>query len=647
MISSSSPLDESEERAKQANRWLQTTLLSIGDGVITTDVAGNVTLLNGVAQSLTGWSQEEAVGKPLDEVFVIRNEQTGAEAENPVRKALREGRTMGLANHTRLISKDGRHIPIDDSAAPIRDARGAVTGVVLVFRDITERQRAEATQQLLASVIESSNDAIVTKDLNGIVTSWNKGAERIFGYSAQEMIGQSIDILAAPDRVDEMPRILERIRRGERIDHFQTLRKTKIGKLIHISITVSPVRDSRGQITGASKIARDITAQVEAQAEIESQRERLRVILSSIGDAVIATDATGRVSYLNPVAENLTGWTSEMAAGQPLEEIFRIVNEESRRAVENPVVKVLREGRIVGLANHTVLVSRDGAEIAIDDSAAPIKDFRNETMGVVLVFRDVTERRASEKRLARQAAELRVSNAALTRANEDLNQFAFAASHDLQEPLRMITAYSQLLIRSYRGEIDGEAAVCVTNITEGTKRMRELLSDLLAYTQLSSSETETDPLVDLNQVFAKTLENCKTAIEETNAVVTADRLPEIPGNEQHFIQLFQNLVSNALKYHSDQPPRVHIYADKQDGQWQFRATDNGVGIAPEYHKQIFGVFKRLHGNTISGTGIGLAICQRVVNRHGGRIWVESQEGQGATFFFTLPTGDNPRFANEV
>jgi PAS domain S-box-containing protein len=634
-----------------------------------------------------------------------------------------------------------------------------------VFRDITERRRAEATSHMLASIVESSDDAIISKDLNGIITSWNRGAERMLGYSAEEIIGQPVSILAAPDRPHEPLEILERIKRGEHVDHYQTVRRTKDGKLIQVSLTVSPVHDASGRIAGASKIMRDITAQAEAQREIAEQRERLRVTLSSIGDAVMATDTAGRVSYLNPVAEQLTGWSSEEAAGRALEEVFRIINEDSRRNVENPVAKALREGQVVGLANHTLLISRAGKEIAIDDSAAPIRDANGRIIGVVLIFRNISEKRAAEKRLAEQAAELRqrvhlmegvacfvrglqdtivhwnpgaadlygfsaeealgrvshsllktefpaplneilaqvktagawdgelqhtrrdgtritvashwalhrdidgqpmailevnaditqrkaaeealrLSNAALVRANEDLNQFAFAASHDLQEPLRMITSYSELLLKGYRGQFDGEAAICIEFITEGSKRMRGLLADLLAYIQVAGDGQEPAKPVDLNHVFQTALRNCWAAIEESSAAVTSDNLPTAPGYEPHFVQLFQNLISNGLKYRGEGPPRIHVSAERQDGLWRIAVKDNGIGIAPKYHKQIFGVFKRLHGRAIPGTGIGLAICKRVVDRYGGEIWVESQVGQGATFYFTVPAAVKGAAAHE-
>jgi PAS domain S-box-containing protein len=235
----------------------------------------------------------------------------------------------------------------------------------------------------------------VSKDLNGVIKSWNKGAERIFGYRQSEMIGKPISVLAPPDRSDEMSEILERIKRGERVDHFQTVRRTKSGDLIHASVTVSPMHDASGRITGASKIIRDITSEIKAQAEVAEQRERLRVTLSSIGDAVIATDKEGRVSYLNPIAERLAGWLSAEAQGRPLQDVFRIINEESRRAIENPVEKVLREGETVGLANHAVLISRSGKEIPIGDSAAPIRNADGELTGVVLTFRDITREKTS------------------------------------------------------------------------------------------------------------------------------------------------------------------------------------------------------------------------------------------------------------
>lgn len=205
----------------------------------------------------------------------------------------------------------------------------------------------------------------------------------------------------------------------------------------------------------------------------------------------------------------------------------------------------------------------------------------------------------------------------------------------------MIASYSQLLVKGYRGQLDGEAAVCVDFITKGTQHMRDLLTDLLAYTETGADKEEADESIDLNIIVEKVKQNLKTAMEESSAVVTSGDLPTIRGHDARFLQLLQNLIGNAIKYRGESPPLIHVSAEQRNGEWYFAVADNGIGIEPEYYQTIFGVFKRLHGKAIPGTGIGLAICQRVVERYRGRIWVESQVGQGATFYFTLPmSGEN-------
>jgi PAS domain S-box-containing protein len=492
-------------KSQEIRDSLRTTLASIGDAVISTDASGRVVFVNPVAQSMLGLAEADIVDKHLDEVFQIVNEFSRARVASPVTEVLRNGKIVGMANHTILLAKDGREIPIDDSGAPIRDESGAIQGTVLVFRDVTARRRADETSRLLASIVQSSDDAIFSKDLNGVVTSWNSGAEQIFGFPAQDMIGQPISVIFPPDRSDELASIMQRIGHGERIEHYQTIRRTKNGERLNVSLTISPMQDPLGRITGASVISRDITEQVQAA-----------------------------------------------------------------------------------------------------------------------------------DRLAKLNADLQRSNQVLALTNQDLERFAFIASHDLQEPLRMITAYSQLLIKSYPGEFDSKASIFVDNIVEGTTRMRDLLSDLLAYTEIRNPDEEPMESVDLNVVVDNVRQKLKTSIDESGAVVTSGRLPALRAYRAHFEPLFQNLIGNAIKYRGAQPPRIHVSVQEVDGELRFRVSDNGIGIDPEYHQQIFEVFRRLHGKKIPGTGVGLAICQRVVERYGGRIWVESKSGQGSTFLFTLP-----------
>jgi PAS domain S-box-containing protein len=297
-----------------------------------------------------------------------------------------------------LLQPDGREIPIDDSAAPIKDAEGHLVGVVLVFRDITAQHQAARMAALLSVLVASSDDAIISKDFKGTITSWNPGAERLFGYTADEMVGQSIRLLIPPDRQHEEAEILARLSRGERLEHYETVRRKKNGQLCEISLTVSPIQDAEGRLLGASKIARDVTDRNRARRALFESQEQWRVTLESIGDAVVATDRESLVTFANSVALQLLGRSEDSMIGRPLAESLTIINESTRRSVVNPVERVIREGKVVGLANHTVLVRPDGTEIPIDDSAAPIHDKNGQLIGVVLIFRDITERHRKRRR---------------------------------------------------------------------------------------------------------------------------------------------------------------------------------------------------------------------------------------------------------
>jgi PAS domain S-box-containing protein len=286
---------------------LHVTLSSIGDAVIVTDRNGDVTFLNPVAAGLTGWGPDEAAGQPLEQVAPIINEQTRQAVENPVRRAFREMAVVGLANHTALVARDGREVPIEDSAAPIRGGGGDMGGAVLVFRDVTEARRANEARAYLAAIVESSDDAIIGHTLDGRIASWNRGAERLYGYTAREVVGQPLALLVPPDHPDEVPAILGRVRKGEYIEHFETVRLRKDGSPVAVSLTVSPVRNAAGQIIGASKIARDITDRKRAEAALRASEARLRQLADAMPQIVWSTGPDGLIDYSNRRWHEFTG----------------------------------------------------------------------------------------------------------------------------------------------------------------------------------------------------------------------------------------------------------------------------------------------------------------------------------------------------
>jgi PAS domain S-box-containing protein len=365
-------------------------------------------------------------------------------------------------------------------------------------------------------------------------------------------------------------------------------------------------------------------------------RDLLQTTISSIGDGVITTDTSGKVVSLNPVAQSLTGWEQEEAKGKPLDEIFTITDEETGAAAVNPASKALHEGSVVGLPGQTTLTARDGRHVPIEDSAAPIRAANGTVTGVVLVFRDVTRRREAERAEKNAAAELARHSELLERTNAELQDFAYAASHDLREPLRTITAYTQLVQLRGGAQLDKKNAECLQFIVAAADRMSLLIDALLDYSKAGEVINKPLSALRMEEVLANVVSNLNGSIEENHAAITYDPLPAIMGDRTHMEQLVQNLIGNALKYRRQDAPRVHIAARESGGEWIFSVSDNGQGIPAQHQTQIFELFKRLHGQQYPGTGIGLATCKRLVERYGGRIWVESESGKGSTFFFTLP-----------
>ncbi len=389
----------------------------------------------------------------------------------------------------------------------------------------------------------------------------------------------------------------------------------------------------RVAVSGSDELANlgavfDETAQKLARlyAQLRHNEAQMRLITDSLPVLISYVDREHRYVFNNQQHEHWFGRSRQQLAGTRVEEVM---GRGSDSELSNHIRQALRGHSI---AYETTLPHQRAGERRVRSTMIPDFDEQGEVRGFVSLVEDITADKLAE-------ASLRESNEALRRANEDLNVFAFSASHDLQEPLRNISLYSQMLQRRYGGKLDSHAEEFIGYLVEGAGRMSELINDLLAYIQVSNRQMRGPAPVAADVVLGRAVSNLETSVIASGATITWDDLPALPVEPAHLQQLFQNLISNALKYRSAESPAVRISAVAENGYWEFSVKDNGIGVDPRYKEQIFKPFQRLHARTeYPGTGIGLAICQKIVERYGGRIWLESQPGEGSDFKFTLPSG---------
>lgn len=367
-------------------------------------------------------------------------------------------------------------------------------------------------------------------------------------------------------------------------------------------------------------------------ADIEAGRDLFLEVIASMSEAWFLMDRTGRVLRVNPAAAALLECEETALVGRPFAEIC------GSQAIPATPWQLLERAPSGRLPLFDVAISTQaGRPVPMSISVGLVRDRRGKVIGMQVVASDISERKQAEAALARQAQEL-------ARSNAELEQFAYVASHDLQEPLRMMGSFAQLLAKRYQDKLHADADEFIGYIVEGADRMQRLINDLLNYSRVARRGKDFAP-TDCSAVVGTACANLRAAIEESGATVIAAPLPVVMGDETQLVQLFQNLLGNAIKFRRDQPVLVHIGAERREHDWLFWVRDNGIGIEPQYVERIFLIFRRLHGrDQYPGTGIGLAVVKKIVERHSGRIWVESAPGKGSTFYFTLPAGEPHYYA---
>jgi PAS domain S-box-containing protein len=606
-----------EEEVREQKERLAVTLASIGDAVIATDVDGRVALMNGVAESLCAWPQSEAAGRPLHEVFHIINQATRAPVANPVEKVIREGHTVGLANHTVLVSRDGRETPIDDSAAPIINRRGEVSGVVLVFRDIEVARKAQELTQRLSAIVESSDDVIVSKDLNGIITSWNKGAEQTLGYTADEMIGKHVSMLMPLECKEDTEKILGCIRRGEKVDHYQTKRQRKDGTIIDMSVTVSPIKNADGEIIGASKVGRDIT-ETRTTAEL---RERLAAIIESSDDIIISKNLDGVIESWNKGAERILGYSAAEMVGKHVSLLFP---PECKEDTEKILGRIRRGEKV----DHyeTKRRRKDGAVIDVSLTVSPIRGASGQIIGASKIGRDITE----QKRIEADRIE----------ADHRKDEFLAMLAHELRNPLASISSALQLFGRL---ETERELEWAKDVVQRHVKHLARLIDDLLDISRITRGKISLrkEP-VNLSPIVSSAVEVVRPLVEERKHElgVSLTGTLRLEADPLRLEQILVNLLTNGAKY-TEAGGNIGLSALHEGPDIVIRIRDTGVGISPELLPRVFDLFvqgDRTMARSEGGLGIGLALVKSLVELHGGRVAARSEGvGKGTEFEVRLPS----------
>jgi PAS domain S-box-containing protein len=598
--------------------------------MVVVNQAGEIVLLNVRAEKQFGYSRDELIGQQVKNIIPEGfAERLIADGTRSAAEALAQQIGTGIELIARR--KDGSEFPIEIMLSPLGNAEGIL--VTAAIRDISMRKDAEThlaqMEGRYRGLLEAAPDAMVVVNPAGEIVLLNVQAEKQFGYNRDELVGQQVkniipegfaERLIADGTRSAAEALAQQIGTGIELNG-----RRRDGSEFPIEIMLSPLESAEGVLVTAA--IRNITTRRDAETHLAQMESRYRGLLEAAPDAMVVVNPAGEIVLLNVQAEKQFGYHRDELLGQKVKNIIpegfaeRLIADGTRSAAEALAQQI---GTGIELNGRR----KNGSEFPIEIMLSPLENA--EGVLVTAAIRNITERKISEEHLVKTVGELK-------RSNDELQQFAYVSSHDLQEPLRMVTSYTQLLAGRYKGRLDSDADEFIAFAVDGCNRMQGLIKDLLAYSRAGTNGKVLRE-VSAENALKEALANLRATIDQSSAVVTHDALPDIRTDETQLTQVFQNLVGNAIKYHGTEVPHVHVSATKNGGsEWTFSVRDNGLGIDPQYFDRIFILFQRLHGrDEFEGTGIGLAICKKILERLGGRIWVESQPEKGSTFYFALP-----------
>ena len=609
---------ESEER-------FRSIIENIQDSYMRADKEGTIIMASPSAARMYRFdSPQEMIGTSTPSYF-----KNSEDREHAIAELRKHGKFINYEVEARR--NDGTFFWVSQNAQYYFDGNGKIQGSETFVRDITEKIKREhelkESEEKYRNIVEIANEGIMIADTTGRINFVNAKMAQMLGFSSEELLGINAESLVDKGDYERgLQKIQNRMKGIQESYEIKYIRKS--GEGLWCLISATPMYDYNGKHIGNMTMQTDITERKKADDALKESESRFHSVLDNSPDVIYRINVqTGSYEYVSPSTENIFGYSPDELMALATIHPLNTIHPNDRVKFQTAIKELEQNDKVEMEYRHQ---TKNGEYCWISNKMGLIRDNTGKPLYRDGTMRDISKRKQIEEQMETAMDELR-------RSNEELERFAYVSSHDLQEPLRMVKLYSQLLKKRYKDNLDSDADDFIEYIVEGANRMKQLIDDLLEYSRVTSQTKEFDN-VDLEKVLDNVLRNLSVSIIEYDVRISHDTLPTVFVDQNQMLQVFQNLITNAIKFHGQNPPKINISVQKGEKEWIFSVSDNGIGIDSKHQNQIFEVFKRLHHNRdeYPGSGIGLSITQKIIIHHGGQIWVESEIGEGTTFYFTIP-----------